>query len=178
MVQLDVATPSFVSLTIGADPINDAFKINYDGAKAVDQDVGVTHVINYKVTFKEYAGIAAHTGSFNFIIKCPETVVSSAISKAIESFNYYDVPNPAMSTIEAPVITLIPGVCFTITGYKLTLKDDPAATLPEFIAVAADLSGIVVNTNDRQYVGEHSFTITSLTSSSEEVQAHDFKLTI
>ena len=83
-----------------------------------------------------------------------------------------------MSTIEAPVITLIPGVCFTITGYKLTLKDDPAATLPEFIAVAADLSGIVVNTNDRQYVGEHSFTITSLTSSSEEVQAHDFKLTI
>ena len=66
LIILVAPTPAFVSVI--ADATNETlnpFKIDYDGTKAVDADVGLTHVIKYTVRLKEYVGLAAdHQASF------------------------------------------------------------------------------------------------------------------
>ena len=86
----------------------------------------------------EYTSVlAAHLSTFNFEIKCPANVVSSAITKPTEAYNFYDVANPQNFKIKVPEITLVPGVCFTITGYDILNKNNIASS-PSFVSLSAD----------------------------------------
>ena len=65
---LDAATPSFLTLSPGADQLVDAYTIDYDQTAATESDIGV-HTIDYTVTITEYTGIATVLAStFTFEI--------------------------------------------------------------------------------------------------------------
>ena len=71
---LDVDTPTFLTLTPGewSYPHNADFTINFDDAKATEEDIKV-HTINYSVSLVEYEGVVTTLeGSFKFEIYCPD----------------------------------------------------------------------------------------------------------
>ena len=58
IVELNVDTPTFLTLTPGewSYPNNADFTINFDDAKATEEDIKV-HTINYSVSLVEYEGV-------------------------------------------------------------------------------------------------------------------------
>ena len=143
-VALD-SPPAFVSITLGANKLLDPFEINYDGNHALESEVGTVFAVKYKVTFKEYGedNISPTQFTFDFEIKCPSTVQSSSLTKAIEANNFYDVADPEKVEIKVPVIAYAPGVCFTITGQEVLYKED-STKAPTFVSLSTDKSKLEV----------------------------------
>lgn len=133
------------------DRVNNPFKVEYDGSKATEADVGSALKIPYRVKLKEYAGIVTdHTATFNLKILCPSLVQSSTLTVPTLALNFYDVADPARLEIKTPTIVLLPGVCFKVTGYDIAFKDaKPEDDPPSFIAMKTDKTNFEVETNDR-----------------------------
>ena len=89
-ITLDAPIPAFLSLTNGANPVQD-FTIDYTWSNAVIADIAI-HTVPYSVVFTEYTGItSAHTGSFTFEIQCPDTPDSVTVNTGIQVNSYYDI---------------------------------------------------------------------------------------
>ena len=120
LVSLDAGTPSFLTLAKDAtDPLNNALTISYSSATATEADVKV-HTVAYTVTFKEYTGRPAHSGTFQFELKCLAAVQSSSLDSAIKSTTEYDVISGATLSLPLPVVSLTPAFCFTVTAFEVT----------------------------------------------------------
>ena len=153
------------------------FKVEYDGSKATESDVGVTLKVMFVVRFKEYIGLVAdHQASFNFEIVCPTTLHSNTLTMPTSALNFYDVANPGKGNIAAPKVAFAPSVCFTITNYELVVKNKPLEDPTKIIKVSADKTGFIIETSDRNHVGKHVFTVQVVVSSGEKIQSHDFAL--
>ena len=119
-------TPAFVSITLGVDPINTPFTINYDGSKAFETETKIPYKVYFKVTFKEYEFIPTYTSSFSFEIQCPKLVHTSSIIEATKETVFYDVANPRLLKVPVPTILhdpyiQVPGVgCFfEVIGFEI-----------------------------------------------------------
>ena len=177
VVSLGLTAPLFVTVVLDStDRINNPFKVNYDGSKATEDDVGKDLVIAYTVKLQEYAGILTdYTATFEFKIVCPALVQIKTLTVPTHALNFYDVADPEKSKIKIPTIVLLPGVCFKVESYEIALKDAKLGDLPpEFIAMKSDKSNFEVLTNDRSYVGLHVITIKAVIDNKEKLLEHDF----
>ena len=66
-ITLNAGTPTFLSVTAGADPINDDSTILLDSSSVTIAHAQV-YTISYTVTFADYAGLSTLSGSFIFEI--------------------------------------------------------------------------------------------------------------
>ena len=62
---LDPGTPSFLSVTVGSDPIDDDLKIELNTAIPVLADCQF-YTVTYTVAFAEYPSLTTSVGTFTF----------------------------------------------------------------------------------------------------------------
>ena len=148
---LDSGLPAFLSITVGAvDPVLDPFTINYDQSLATEADIG-QNIIVTTVTLKEYAGVTMERkGWFAFEIECPDFVVSSTLDSQLSPGPHqYDLASGTTLSLVAPVVSLHPANCFTVSTYLV--KEEATGHVPSY--VFATVSTVDILTNDRAFKG-------------------------
>lgn len=183
LVTLDAATPPFLSVTPGANPVTDYFFINYDEAQASELDIG-THTITYTVEITDYAGITTVlTDTFEFTIQCSPSYTEDAYPGGTTTF---DLLTDTSATIALPTISGIIASCYTLTFkvYRQWDNQDMEALLPAVFAIGATDMTITHVVSD--YAERHSlfgsevyyFRGTVTVPGSPTSQTSDFTFTI
>ena len=151
----------FLTLTPDpSDPILNDFLIAYTESSATEADI-MMHTISYTVSSKEYGSLIPDltSSSFTFNILCPSIVTSSSVSQAIESPYTYDIARRQTDSIDAPILDLLPAVCFTVEDFRI--YDDTGAAVTGYIT-SNGLSLLEIQTTDRNLVGTHTLTVKAL----------------
>lgn len=138
------SVPDFMILTLGADPILDQFRIDYDHTQTTILDVvpgGYT--IGYEVDWAEYSSYNFWlTGGFHLDVQCTATEDAGYIG-GTTNFNLL-----ADSTVLIPMPTIsnAPSTCFGIQWFARRSSDnaDLVVTLPAVFSIASGATDMTV----------------------------------
>ena len=137
-------------------------------------EIGVLRSISYTVSVIEYTGITTDLiGTFNFLLECPLSVVSSTIDSPISVKTEYDISSWNTLSLPLPLVSVTPSLCFSVDLY--VVYDTATGIVPNFITV--DIFTIDILTQDKELVGTQSMTFNAITNNGEYRENHDFTVT-
>lgn len=122
--------PSFLTLVLGANRIEDPFTITYN-QPASDSSIGQQtvrlYVTNYEYSRQTYE-------EFVFEITCPDLVPPgySTLDQVIATMTEYDVASGGKTvTLTAPVISFTPAQCWSVQSFSVI--DTTTLLQPDYI---------------------------------------------
>lgn len=153
VVELD---PSVLFMTLtkdASDPIMNDFVIDYDQAGATEDDVTL-HTISYTVSSLEYGDhIRDLVRTFEFLIICPEKILSSTLMQPMDTSAEYDVASGLTISLTTPVVSLHPLPCFTVETFKVYQATTDEEVTDYVTVSGTPLEGTIdILTDDRSLV--------------------------